>query len=158
MRRLLSKTRKSQGGHNKKWQQTEGKRSATEGATSETYDWALMPNLKHTRVHTHAHTLSLFFAYTHQINLRASPADFSLLTCLTLPHPISPCHMVPTGCRGGGLERQTQHVRAYIEKKRGNKDRKARRGWNVKRETQKMRRQTNQGFRGSRGAPLRSVG
>lgn len=133
-------------GHNKKWQQTEGKMSATEGATSETYDWPLAPNFAYTQILTHILSLSpsLSPTHTYQMNLQSSLADFSLLTWLTLPNPISPCHMVSIGGGERGLERQTQHVRETIENKGEIKTGE--------------RKQTNRGFTESHEAPLRSVG
>lgn len=70
------------------------------------------------RKHTHTHFLAHHPVQTHWINLQASPADFSLLTCLALLHPILPCHMVaPGGHETRAGERKSRMLMGNIEKR-----------------------------------------
>lgn len=154
MRRRLSETKRVGEGwwHDKKWQTTEGKMSATEGATSETYDWAPEPNFEHSRTHTNTY-LSLPHTHVHEMDLQASPADFSLLTWLTLPHRNSPA----TWCRQGAGWEGWREVERIVKRKGGNDDRKE--GEKIRRKKENGRKKAKlRGFRGSHEAPMRSVG
>lgn len=113
--------------------------TATEGATLETYDWLLVPNLS-TQTHTHTHFLAHRPVQTHWIILQASPADFSLLTCLALLHPVLPCHMVtPGGHETRAGDRKSRMLMGNIEKRQDKKKQKVKEGEKKRKEVEEER-------------------
>lgn len=81
--------------------------SATEGATSETYDWPLVPNFVHTHIHINARTysLSLSLCFSHRHTSDKSPSFSSRFQPVNLTHPASPHLTLPHGPHRGQGER-----------------------------------------------------
>lgn len=81
--------------------------TATEGATLETYDWLLVPNLS---TQTHTHTLSRSPPCTNALD--NSPSFTSRFQPVNLPRPASPRLTLPHGHPGGGMKQELETGKA----------------------------------------------